>query len=378
MREVAIMFVAIAVLTGCRSGRQADFASANFAIEALVDATQLDDTRELLEVLGPEAEPAIDSGDPVQDEKARQRFLRAYVAGHQLHTDANGVVTLLVGAKQWPFPYPLVQSNGRWHFDSEAGNEEIINRRVGANELATIQSCLAFVDAQREYYVRNPENRPLHQYAQRLLSTAGRKDGLYWARTDDEAPSPLGELWGRGLVFGIAALARDLMYCYATAPAPEGATAPDERSELARLFAGWADPIPRLIESATPDRLIRTDLHCLGTPPPAYHRGRIALLGDAAHAMTPHLGQGACQAIEDAMVLAHVAAGSGDLAEYTAVRRPRATAIARRSRSIGRLATWSNPVAIAVRDFALATAARLAPNASAGRFDAVFGWRPPS
>lgn len=193
MREVAIMLVAIAVLTGCRSGRQADFASANFAIEALVDATQLDDTRELLEVLGPEAEPAIDSGDPVQDEKARQRFLRAYVAGHQLHTDANGVVTLLVGAKQWPFPYPLVQSNGRWHFDSEAGNEEIINRRVGANELATIQSCLAFVDAQREYYVRNPENRPLHQYAQRLLSTAGRKDGLYWARTDDEAPSPLGE-----------------------------------------------------------------------------------------------------------------------------------------------------------------------------------------
>jgi len=191
-------------------------------------------------------------------------------------------------------------------------------------------------------------------------------------------PSPLGELWGRGLVFGIAALARDLVYCYATAPAPEGATAPDERAELARLFTGWADPIPELIASATPDRLIRTDLHCLDTPLPAFHRGRIALLGDAAHAMTPHLGQGACQAIEDAMVLAHVAAGSGDLAEYTAARRPRATAIARRSRTVGRLATWSNPLAVAVRDLALSAAARLAPNASAGRFDDVFGWRPPA
>lgn len=194
MREVAVVLVSIAVLTaGCRSGRQADFASADAAIEALVDATQSDDTRQLLQMLGPAAKPAIDSGDPVQDENARRRFLQAFAAGHELHTDTNGVVTLLVGAEDWPFPYPLVQNDGRWRFDDAAGNDEIINRRVGANELATIQSCLAFVDAQREYYVRNPENRPLLQYAQRLMSTDGRKDGLYWARTDDEAPSPLGE-----------------------------------------------------------------------------------------------------------------------------------------------------------------------------------------
>ncbi|GGM88757.1 monooxygenase [Thermopolyspora flexuosa] len=190
-------------------------------------------------------------------------------------------------------------------------------------------------------------------------------------------PCPYGEVWGRGLVFGAAGLTDDRMYCYATAPAPAGATAPDERAELARRFAGWPDPIPRLIASATPETVIRTDLCCLDTPLPAYHAGRVALLGDAAHAMTPHLGQGACQAIEDAVVLAHVAATSGDLAEYTAARLPRTTAIARRSRSIGRVSTWANPVAIAVRDLALSLAGRLAPDSAVRRFDEVFTWQPP-
>ncbi|MFO7253062.1 MAG: FAD-dependent oxidoreductase, partial [Actinomycetes bacterium] len=114
-------------------------------------------------------------------------------------------------------------------------------------------------------------------------------------------PCPYGEVWGRGLLSGAAGLTGDRIYCYFTAPAPEGATAPDERAELARLFAGWPDPIPRLIAAAEPETVIRTDLRCLDTPLPAYHAGRIALIGDAAHAMTPHLGQGACQAIEDAV-----------------------------------------------------------------------------
>jgi 2-polyprenyl-6-methoxyphenol hydroxylase-like FAD-dependent oxidoreductase len=190
-------------------------------------------------------------------------------------------------------------------------------------------------------------------------------------------PCPYGEVWGRGLLSGAAGLTGDRIYCYFTAPAPEGATAPDERAELARLFAGWPDPIPRLIAAAEPETVIRTDLRCLDTPLPAYHAGRIALIGDAAHAMTPHLGQGACQAIEDAVVLAHVAATSGDLAAYTAARLPRTTAIARRSRTIGRVATWANPVAVAVRDLALSIAGRLDPATAVRQFDAVFAWRPP-
>ena len=90
------------------------------------------------------------------------------------------MTTLDVGTDKWPFPFPLVQRDGRWRFDSTAGVEEIVNRRVGANELSTIQSCLAFVDAEREYYVRNPQQDPLLHFAQKLVSSEGQKDGLYW------------------------------------------------------------------------------------------------------------------------------------------------------------------------------------------------------
>ena len=135
----------------------------------------------------------VNSGDPVQDRNSREQFLQAYAAAHTLDSSAEGVTTLEVGADKWPFPFPIVQRDGRWHFDSTAGVEEIVNRRVGANELSTIQSCLAFVDAQREYYVRNAEQDSLLHFAQKLVSTDGQKDGLYWPTTGDEPPSPLGE-----------------------------------------------------------------------------------------------------------------------------------------------------------------------------------------
>jgi hypothetical protein len=107
------------------------------------------------------------------------------------------VTTLQVGADKWPFPFPLQQKGARWHFDSSAGAEEIINRRVGENELDAIQACLAFVDAEREYYSRNPQGEPLLQYAQKLASTEGHKDGLYWPTTGDEPLSPLGVQFAR-------------------------------------------------------------------------------------------------------------------------------------------------------------------------------------
>jgi Protein of unknown function (DUF2950) len=195
MRAIAILLVLFATTqVGCsRTIQQKDFASAEEATQALVAAARADKTRALVEVLGSDAEPMVDSGDAVQDSNARQRFVKEFETKHELVSGDEGRTTLHVGLDQWPFPYPLVQSNGRWRFDSAAGAEEIINRRVGANELATIQSCLAFVDAQREYYARNPDQGPLLHYAQKLISTEGRKDGLYWATNADEPPSPLGE-----------------------------------------------------------------------------------------------------------------------------------------------------------------------------------------
>ena len=115
------------------------------------------------------------------------------------------------------------------------------------------------------------------------------------------------ETWGRGEVFGVLPLASGQVYCYASAPAPAGVRHDDEAAELKQRFGRWHDPIPGLIGAISPDRVLHDDVYWIADPLPAYHRGRVAILGDAAHAMTPHLGQGACQAIEDAVVLASVA-----------------------------------------------------------------------
>lgn len=199
MRSFATLLVVIvATQTACSPPiQQKDFESPERAAQTLVAAVRSDDLRALLEVLGKEAEPMLNSGDPVQDRNSRSRFLQAYASAHALETNAEGVTTLAVGTDEWPFPFPIVRRDNRYRFDSAAGTEEIINRRVGANELSAIQSCLAFVDAQREYYVRNAEGDSLLHFAQKLMSTPGRKDGLYWPTSRDASPSPLGEAFAR-------------------------------------------------------------------------------------------------------------------------------------------------------------------------------------
>lgn len=143
--------------------------------------------------------------------------------------------------------------------------------------------------------------------------------------------------------------------------------------------------MPELIDSAAPGAVLRNDVHHLVRPLPAFHQGRIALLGDAAHAMTPNLGQGGCQALEDAVVLAHLAApDAGDeavaraLAAYTAQRLPRTTGVVRRSWSIGRLTTWSSPPAVALRDALFATVNRVGPRLALRSLDGIADWRPPA
>lgn len=187
-------------------------------------------------------------------------------------------------------------------------------------------------------------------------------------------PAPA-ETWGRGQVFGVARLGDGRIYCYATAPAPAGLTAPDERAELVRRFAGWHDPIPELIAAA--GEVLRTDIRCLDRPLPRFHEGRVALLGDAAHAMTPNLGQGACQAIEDAVVLAARAGAPDGLARYSAERLPRTTSVAAASRRVARLAGLAHPAVAGLRDTAMALAGRLGPNLLLRQTDPIFTWRPP-
>jgi len=171
----------------------------------------------------------------------------------------------------------------------------------------------------------------------------------------------LSECWGRGERFGYAPLPDGRVYAYATANAPEGA-GDGGLPELRRRFGHWHDPIPALLEAADPASVLHHDLYEL-PPLAAYTSGRVVLAGDAAHAMTPNLGQGACQALEDAVVLGSVLASGDGLTAYDQQRRPRTQMIARRSRQVGAVAQWASPAAAALRN----TALRLMPSSSTAR-----------
>ncbi|RSN45611.1 MULTISPECIES: FAD-dependent monooxygenase [Actinomadura] len=211
-----------------------------------------------------------------------------------------------------------------------------------------------------------PGPRPTGLTAWRLLTADPRESGA------------ASETWGRGLVFGVNPLADGRVYCYATAPARPGTAAPDERRELLRLFGSWHDPIPDLLRQADPATILRNDISSLPRPLPALHRGRIVLLGDAAHPMTPNLGQGACQAIEDAVVLAHEVTKGGGPAGYTGARLARTAMVMAKSRRISRLTRLDDPLRVALRDAAMRAAGRLGPNVVLRQAAPVVDWNPPA
>ncbi len=192
----------------------------------------------------------------------------------------------------------------------------------------------------------------------------------------------MAETWGRGTVFGVMPLADGRVYCYAAAPAAAGAHSDDELAELVRCFGGWHEPIPALLAGVTSPAVLRHDVAELARPLPSFHRGRVVLLGDAAHPMTPNLGQGACQAIEDAVVLSALAdAADGAalpsaLASYTAVRLPRTTDVVRWSRRAGQMTTWTTRPAIAARNTTARMLGKLAPGALLRGLGPIYDWRP--
>jgi len=173
---------------------QQSYATPDDAVQALVAAFRSTDTKRIYQVLGPGSGKLIRSGDPVVDEQARNRFVAAYEKRSKIEPDGEAKATLLIGDKDWPFPFPLAKSADGWRFDAKSGAEEILNRRIGRDELAAIQVCLAYVDAQREYALTEGNSNGLHKYAMKLLSTTGKKDGLYWPTQPEEPLSPLGPL----------------------------------------------------------------------------------------------------------------------------------------------------------------------------------------
>ena len=189
-RAAVPTILALAVLSSaCRA--QESFSSPEQAAAALADAVKGGSDKAILKVLGNDAADIIASGDEVADAETRQRFTTAYDAKHSIKAEGNRTATLIVGNDDFPFPIPLYNTKSGWEFDTAAGRQEILYRRIGRNELDAIQTSLAFVDAENDYAEKD-RGQGVGVYAQRFVSSPGKKDGLFWR--DDGDPSPLGEL----------------------------------------------------------------------------------------------------------------------------------------------------------------------------------------
>jgi hypothetical protein len=177
--------------------KQKGFKSPEEAVQAMEKAVKQDNTNELVALFGPGSKDLISSGDAVADKSGREHFVAAYEEKHRIVSEGNNKAILIVGEHDWPMPIPLVKQGEIWLFDAKAGRDEILNRRIGKNELNTIEVCLAYVDAQREYAAQDRDGNKLHDYAQRFASTYGKKDGLYWETKAGEEGSPMGPLMAK-------------------------------------------------------------------------------------------------------------------------------------------------------------------------------------
>jgi Protein of unknown function (DUF2950) len=177
-----------------QAAAQEVFSSPQEAMSALVQAVEEKDQSALAKIFGPDYDQ-LRSGDPVEDNKDLNAFAAGLEQNAQLRKDSDAKYTVLAGKENWPTPIPIVNRGEDWVFDTKAGLEEILNRRIGENELSAITTCRAYVVAQWEYYTGDDgDHDGIAEYAQRFISTPGEHDGLYWETSGDEKPSPLGQL----------------------------------------------------------------------------------------------------------------------------------------------------------------------------------------
>jgi Protein of unknown function (DUF2950) len=181
--------------SGSHEAAQKTFASPDEAGSAFVEAAKSGDQSVLLAIFGPEAKDVLFSGDTVKDKNMLQDFVAAYRQMNRWRSIKPGGEMLYIGADNYPFPIPLAQDpSGRWYFDTAAGKDEILARRIGKGELTAIAACDAVAAAQQEYFTQTHDGDPVRQYAQKFASDDGKHNGLYWQVTDGQPPSPLGQL----------------------------------------------------------------------------------------------------------------------------------------------------------------------------------------
>jgi hypothetical protein len=194
MRNTSLFLCAALLGWSASASGQEAFKTPEQAVDALVGAAKSGDQKAIRAVLGPDGQAIVNSGDPVADRNVRENFISAFDAKHAIELAGDGTQTLVIGNDNWPFPIPLISKAGEWQFDTKAGLDEILRRRIGRNELSAIQVSLAYVQAQNEYAALDPAGLGRGIYAQRIVSRPGKKDGLYWPTPEGETPSPLGEL----------------------------------------------------------------------------------------------------------------------------------------------------------------------------------------
>jgi hypothetical protein len=188
----ALLIASIAICA--ESATQQNFPTAASAAKALVDAARSDNMTALTSILGSDAKEVLYSGDPVADNNARDDFVAKYDQMHRLAFDAQGRVILYIGADNWPFSIPLIKENEGWKFDTQAGDDEQLFRRIGRNELYTIDVLADLADAQQEYASEIGANGGVKQFAQKIQSDTGKRNGLYWQVSAGEEESPIGPL----------------------------------------------------------------------------------------------------------------------------------------------------------------------------------------
>ena len=191
---VSLTVAALLCAAASVASAQQAFKTPDEAASALAGAAKTGDRKAIITVLGPDGEDIVSSGDAVADAATREKFIAAYDAKHQIAMDGDNKATMVIGLEDFPLPIPLVRKDGMWQFDTAAGRQEILARRIGKNELDVIQASLAYVDAQNEYAEKDRTGAGAGTYAQRIISQPGKKDGLFWPTSQGEDASPLGEL----------------------------------------------------------------------------------------------------------------------------------------------------------------------------------------
>jgi hypothetical protein len=189
---VTCMFLSPAF--AAKAVRQETFTSPDEAATALFNAVKLEKKGALLAIFGKGSEAIVSSGDKVADRNARERFVKDYQEANKLEEKGPGKRILVLGNDGWPFPIPIVEKGNRWFFDTNAGKTEILNRRIGRNEMAVINVCETYVEAQREYASKDRNGDGILEFAQKIASDKGQKNGLYWKADEGGEQSPFGPL----------------------------------------------------------------------------------------------------------------------------------------------------------------------------------------